>query len=30
MTSLDVIRFAGGALRGHRLRTGLSLQDGTT
>ena len=25
MTSLDVIRFAGGALRGHRLRTGLSL-----
>ena len=25
MTSVDVIRFAGGALRGHRLRTGLSL-----
>jgi putative ABC transport system permease protein len=25
MTPVDVIRFAGGALRGHRLRTGLSL-----
>jgi putative ABC transport system permease protein len=25
MTAVDVVRFAGGALRGHRLRTGLSL-----
>ena len=25
MTAIDVVRFAGGALRGHRLRTGLSL-----
>ena len=25
MTAFDVLRFAGGALRGHRLRTSLSL-----
>jgi putative ABC transport system permease protein len=25
MTSIEVVRYAGGALRGHRLRTGLSL-----
>jgi putative ABC transport system permease protein len=25
MSGVDVVRFAGGALRGHRLRTGLSL-----